>query len=361
MEKFIIYDRYESGIPIYYTVQENLCPEQGRRAAVRRTADGVMTEKTSILGVVGPTASGKTALAVELALRLDGEVVSCDSMQLYRGMDIGSAKPTDEEKRGVPHHMLDILDPGETFSCADYVAQASRIVDDIASRGKLPIVCGGTGLYFDSLLYQNEFGGAGADKELRAELEKLSSDELWRRLNEVDAEAAAAIHPNNRRRVARALELYLSTGIPKTEWDRRSRVRESRYEATIIGLDSRDREVLYRRIDARVGKMLDAGLVEEARAMRNSGQTASQAIGYKELWDYLDGRETLEEAAARIRLATRHYAKRQLTWFRRNPAIRWVYIDEHKTVDEIVNFLENIFLFPQFCDKIKRINNFYGY
>jgi len=311
-----------------------------------------MTQKTKLLCVVGPTASGKTALSVELAARLGGEVVSCDSMQIYRGMNIGSAKPTADEMRGIPHHMIDIADAGDVFSCADYADMAAKCVADIASRGRLPIVCGGTGLYLDSLLYSNEFGAAGSDEKLRAELTELSCEELHLRLREVDPESADAIHPNNKKRVVRALELYLLTGITKTEWDRRSRVKESIYDACIIGLDSRDRAYLYDRIDRRVDIMLSDGLAEEAARFRNTEGTAAQAIGYKELWGFIDGHETLETAADRIKQATRNYAKRQLTWFRRNEDINWIYIDECGDFKNIVNFAQKILTQRQFCDII---------
>jgi len=312
-----------------------------------------MSDKIKLLAVAGPTASGKTALSVELAKILGGEVVSCDSMQIYKGMDIGSAKPTSEEMDGVVHHMLDIADPFEdSFSCADYVAMASECIRDTASRGKLPIVCGGTGLYLDNLMYSNEFSAAGADEKLRAELMELPNDELHRRLCEADPEAAAAIHMNNKKRVARALEVFLTTGITKTEWDRQSRVRESVYDSFVIGLDSRDRAVLYDRIDRRVDMMIEAGLVEEAAKFRNAGGTAAQAIGYKELWDYVDGIASLESCADKLKQATRNYAKRQLTWFRRNPAIHWIYIDECTNLKHIVNIACKLLKENEFCDII---------
>jgi len=319
-----------------------------------------MSDKIKLLAVAGPTASGKTALSVALAELLGGEVVSCDSMQIYRGMDIGSAKPTAEETHGIPHHMIDIADPfADVFSCADYVSMASQCVKDIASRGRLPIVCGGTGLYLDNLLYSNEFSSAGADETIRAQLMELPCDELHRRLSEVDPESAAAIHMNNKKRVARALEVYLVTGKTKTEWDRQSRVRESMYDSLTIALDCRDRAVLYDRIDRRVDMMIEAGLVEEAAKFRNASGTAAQAIGYKELWGYIDGVESLESCVEKLKQATRNYAKRQLTWFRRNPDIHWIYIDE--CCDEasnapnfkyIVNIAFKLLKETEFCDII---------
>ncbi len=303
-----------------------------------------MENKIKIACVVGPTASGKTALAVELAKILSGEVVSCDSMQIYRGMDVGSAKPTADEMQGIPHHMLDIADPGDVFSCADYGAMAAECVRDIASRGKLPIVCGGTGLYLDSLLYSNEYGGAGADENLRRELDALDVDTLHAELTAVDPESAAAIHKNNKKRVIRALELYRLTGITKTEWDKRSRTSESLYDATVILLDCEDREYLYDRINRRVDIMIEQGLVEEAAKFRNVSGTGAQAIGYKELWGYLDGVESLESAKEKIKQATRNYAKRQLTWFRRHEEYHRVFIDKAEDFKHIVNISVKQFL-----------------
>ena len=294
-------------------------------------------EKIRVAAVVGPTASGKTALAIEIARHFHGEIVSCDSMQIYRGMDIGTAKPSPEELAAVPHHMIDIADPDETRTLADFVQEARQAIAGIAGRGCLPVLCGGTGLYADSVLKGNVLGDAGESPALRADLMRKSPGELYDDLLRVDPEAAQATHKNNVKRVVRALEIYYATGVTKTEWDRRSR-RESDYDAVILGLDCRDREILYRRIDARVDQMMAAGLMEEVRSLRGRlSATASQAIGYKEIFACLDGEITQAEAADRIKLATRHYAKRQLTWFRRNPDIHWIYIDEAETFKEIVN------------------------
>ncbi len=307
-----------------------------------------MDVKPRIAAVVGPTASGKTALAIELAKRYDGEVVSCDSMQIYRHMDIGTAKPTVEEMCGIPHHMIDIIEPSESFSAADYAPMARVAADGIIARGKLPIFCGGTGLYLDSVLTANDYADVETDLELRASLladaERDGADALWERLNKVDPESAKATHPNNVKRVARALEIYLASGITKTEWDRRSRTRPAPYEAITIALD-RDREELYSRIDRRVDIMRDAGLENEVRELLESGRlprtsTAAQAIGYKEIIAAFDGDITLDEAFELIKQSSRRYAKRQLTWFRRNPTVNW--INSASNFEDIVNIAEKL-------------------
>lgn len=294
--------------------------------------------KQKLIAVVGPTASGKTSLAIELAKRLNGEVVSSDSMQIYRRMEIGTAAPTPEEMQNIPHHMVGIAEPSEPFSCADYTERARQCIDDITARGKMPILCGGTGLYLDSLLWVSSFSEAESSPEVRAELQRFADeqgiDALHRRLAETDPEAAAAIHKNNVRRVIRALEIYETTGITKTEWDRRSLAKEPQYDARIIVLDFRDRQLLYDRIDLRVDLMLQAGLLEEAENLRREGFldsrcVASQAIGYKELMPYFSGEQTLQQAADQIRLSSRRYAKRQLTWFRRYTDALWLYPDEN--------------------------------
>ncbi len=307
-----------------------------------------MNTAPRIAAVVGPTASGKTALAIELAQIYNGEIISCDSMQIYRGMDIGTAKPTPEETRGIPHHMIDIVEPGENFSAADYAPLAKKAADDILSRGKLPIFCGGTGLYLDSVIMANDYADVETDLTLRASLlqeaEQNGADALWQRLLKVDPESAAAIHKNNVKRVARALEIYLSSGITKTEWDRRSRTRPAPYTPVIIALD-REREELYSRIDRRVDIMMDLGLENEVRSLVESGKlprssTAAQAIGYKEIIEYFDNKCTLAEAMEQIKVSTRRYAKRQLTWFRRNPTVNWV--KSADIFEDIVNIAEKL-------------------
>ncbi len=288
--------------------------------------------KPRVAAVVGPTASGKTALAVELAKRFNGEVISCDSMQIYKGMDIGTAKPTKEETCSIPHHMIDIIEPWQPFSAADYATLARVAVEDIISRGKLPIFCGGTGLYLDSVLSGGEYADVETDPALRASLmaeaEQCGAEAMWQRLKEVDPDAAAATHMNNVKRVVRALEIYLSSGITKTEWDKHSRANPPPFSSTIIAID-RDREELYLRIDKRVDIMMEMGLEAEVRELLDSGRlprdsTAAQAIGYKELIAHFDGECSLEDAVSQIKQSSRRYAKRQLTWFRRNSDIKWI-------------------------------------
>ena len=276
--------------------------------------------KPKVIAVMGPTASGKSALALALAKRCGGEIVSCDSIQVYRGMDIGSAKPSREEQASVPHHLIDILEPEQSFSCADFTALAHDAICDIHRRGKTPVLCGGTGLYMDNLLLDTDFSEAGEDPAYRAELELQPSEILFARLREVDLPSAEATHPNNRKRIIRALEIYHLTGIPKSEWDARSRRKESRYGYLRL-LIVCDREKLYARIEERVDEMLRQGLTEEVRSLLpRLGQTARGAIGYKELAAYLRGEDTEENAILRLKQATRNYAKRQITWERRyNP------------------------------------------
>ncbi len=281
------------------------------------------SSRPRLLAVVGPTAGGKSALAVSLAARLGGEILSCDSMQVYRGMSIGTAKPTEEEMAGIPHHLIDIADPHESFSCAEYVSAAERAIGEVLARGHLPILCGGTGLYLDRLLAGGMEEG-DPDPALRAQLLALSEREgahaLHERLRAVDPESAEAIHENNVKRVVRALEIYHTTGVPKSLSDRRSQERPRRYDATVIGLRYPDRAILCQRIDARVDRMLADGLLEETRRLEAEGVfaanlTAAQAIGYKELLAHLRGEEPLAAAIERLKAATRRYAKRQDTWF----------------------------------------------
>ena len=288
-----------------------------------------------ILVVSGPTASGKTALAVELALARNGEVVSADSMQIYRRMDIGTAKPTRAEMRGVPHHMLDVADPEEDFSVARYVELAARCVDDILARGKLPIVAGGTGLYIDSLLSGRTFARFDPDSPLRRELEEELAQRggaaLLEELSRVDPDTAARLHPNDGKRIVRALEVYRSTGTTLTAHNAMTRSLPPRYDALTLTLAFQCREDMWDRIDRRVDRMMADGLAEEVRALLDSGVpdrcTAMQAIGYKEMAAALRGDGDTARAAEEIKLRSRQYAKRQLTWFRRNPEARWILWD----------------------------------
>ena len=307
-------------------------------------------QKIKILAVVGPTASGKTAVSIELARRLGGEVVSCDSMQVYRRMNIGTTKPTAEEMGGIIHHLIDAVEPDEPFSCAEYVTKASEAVKDISARGKLPILCGGTGLYLDRFLC-GEMEETHADESLRASLfaicESKGFEALHERLRSVDPESADAIHPNNIKRVVRALEIYEQTGIPKSEFDRRSQVGESPYEAIVIGLKYPRREVLYERINRRVDIMLEDGLLQETKQLLDEGVfevnlTAAQAIGYKELLGYLDGRETLTEATENLKTATRRYAKRQLTWFSAKSYVEWVEMETNGALRSLNDVCDEI-------------------
>lgn len=278
--------------------------------------DGI--SKKSLLAIVGPTASGKSSLAVRLARELDGEVVSCDSMQIYRGMDIGTAKATVEEMQGVPHHMIDVVSPDEPFSCADYTVMARAAIDDVLSRGKMPILCGGTGLYLESAVFDRTMESPPSDDAVRAELEQRDPDENYAELLAVDPDSAAAIHKNNKKRVIRALEIYRISGVTKSEWDRRSTRSPSPYDTRIVVLDPTDRERLYERIDRRVDQMFEAGLVDEVRRLGvDEHSTAGQAIGYKELSSALSGKCSISGAAEEIKKASRNYAKRQLTWFKR--------------------------------------------
>ena len=283
----------------------------------------------SILCLVGPTASGKTALAVELAKDLNGEVVSCDSMQVYRRMDIGTAKPSREEMQGIPHHMIDVAEPDEDFSVSRYCAMAAPIVDDIVARGKTAIIAGGTGLYMDSLIRGNDFApfpSTGVREKLEAEADEVGLPAMLTRLREIDPDTADRV--SDRKRILRALEVYLETGETITEHNRKTRLIPPKYTPLWLGLDFADRGELYRRIDKRVDIMLEMGLMEEIRSLLDSGIpekcTAMQAIGYKEFVNALEGREPLSQAAEEVKKASRHYAKRQLTWFRRNPAVHWL-------------------------------------
>ena len=287
--------------------------------------------KPNILVICGPTASGKTALAAELALRFGGEVVSADSMQVYRRMDIGTAKPTRSEQRGVPHHMIDVAEPEENYSVARYVADAVPIVDGILARGKLPIIAGGTGLYIDHLVAGRQFAPFQPDSGLRPQLQARAREEglpaLYAQLAQVDPDAAGNIHPNDEKRIIRALEVFLSTGKPLSQHDRESRALPSRYTPLTIALNFAQRPHLWERIDRRVDQMMAQGLEGEVRALLESGIppdcTAMQAIGYKELAAAIRSGLPVQSGAEEVKLRSRQYAKRQLTWFRRNRDARW--------------------------------------
>ena len=296
-----------------------------------------------IICVVGPTASGKTKLAVQLAKLYNGEVVSCDSMQIYRHMDIGTAKPTQEEMDGVVHHMIDIVEPGEDFSVGKYVQMADGCVQDILSRGKTAVIAGGTGLYVDSLITGRVFAptpSTGKRAQLEAQMHLEGGAVMLDRLRAVDPDAAARLHPADEKRIIRALEVYQETGKTITQHNLETQSLPPRYQPCWIGLDYMDRAVLYGRIDLRVELMLQAGLLDEIRSLLARGispqTTAMQAIGYKEFFSALDGSCSLQEAAALVQQRSRNYAKRQLTWFRRNPDIRWLRLSGQESFDEIL-------------------------
>lgn len=297
----------------------------------------------NIICIPGPTASGKTALAVQLAKLTDGEVVSCDSMQIYRKMDIGTAKPTEEEKQGVPHHMLDVADPWEDFSVSRYCKMAAPIVDDIISRGKTAIIAGGTGLYMDSLIKGNDFApfpATGMREKLEEQADREGMEAMLSLLSSIDPESAARLHLADRKRIIRALEVYYETGQTITAHNLKTQAQPPRYSPLWIGLEFADRADLYRRIDLRVDLMLQNGLLDEIRSLLHSGIspkcTAMQAIGYKEFVAALSGQGSVELAAGEVKKASRHYAKRQLTWFRRNPAINWIVRQPGDGAEEIL-------------------------
>ena len=285
----------------------------------------------NLICIAGPTASGKTTLSIALAKELDGEIVSCDSMQVYRRMDIGTAKPTPEERAGIPHYMLDVAEPSEDFSVSRYCEMASPIVDDILSRDKTAIIVGGTGLYMDSLIRGNTFApypATGRREELEALAAKEGIEAVLAQLREVDPESAQRLHPSDQKRIIRAMEVYLETGMTITEHNRRTQAIPPKYNPLWLALEDENRQDLYDRIDRRVDAMLDAGLLDEIRGLLDEGVpphcTAMQAIGYKEFLGALQGHCTVEEAAELVKKSSRHYAKRQLTWFRRNPRIHWL-------------------------------------
>ena len=295
----------------------------------------------NIICIAGPTASGKTALAVELAKELNGEVVSCDSMQVYKRMDIGTAKPTVEERQGIPHHMIDVAEPEEDFSVSRYCAMATPIVEDIVARGKTAIIAGGTGLYMDSLIRGNDFApfpSTGMREKLEKQADEEGMDAIRALLASIDPEAAQRIH--DRKRLIRALEVYYETGETITEHNRKTQEIPPKFTPLWLGLDFVDRAELYHRIDSRVDIMLEMGLVEEIRQLLAAGIpakcTAMQAIGYKEFVDALAGNMSVSDAAAQVQQSSRRYAKRQLTWFRRNSNMRWLTRQPGEDFEEIL-------------------------
>ena len=305
-------------------------------------------KKIPLLVVCGPTASGKTAAGAALAKEYGGEVVSADSMQIYKGLDIATAKPTEEETNGIPHHLISIVDMGESFSVADYTALAKRKISEIAERGKLPVLVGGTGLYINSLIDNVNFDTAETDGAVRRRLEQeaaaLGNEAMHERLRAVDPETAEAVPSQNTVRVIRALEIYELTGQKFGDFKKMNRGKDSPYNVCMIGLNFRDRGRLYERIDRRVTLMTENGMVEECKRVYDSEKlgTACQAIGYKELIPYFEGTADLESCLDKIRQSSRRYAKRQLTWFRRDERINWIYLDEIYNFDEFIEICKKI-------------------
>lgn len=307
-----------------------------------------MSNKQKVICIVGPTAVGKTKISIELAKKYNGEIISGDSMQVYRGMDIGTAKISKEEMDGVRHHLIDIKDPNETFNVAQFQELVTACIEDIVSRGRLPIIVGGTGLYIEAVLQQYSFSEAVGDEEFRTQLEQTAQEkgveEVHRMLASVDKESANNIHPNNLRRVIRALEIFHCTGEKMSEQLQKQK-KDYVYDVALIGL-TMEREALYDRINLRVDLMMKQGLLEEVEHLYQTGLRdcqSIQAIGYKELYEYLDGRVSIEEAVEQLKQNSRRYAKRQLTWFRNKMNIQWFGMDQgtyEKKVDEISAFIE---------------------
>ena len=302
--------------------------------------------KQKLICIAGPTASGKTALSIALAKLLDTEIISSDSMQLYRGMDIGTAKPDMAERDGVVHHMFDVAEAGETFSVARYQQMADACAQEILSRGRIPIVCGGTGLYLDALIDGSTFSGDETNLEAREKYNAIAREQgahaLHEMLRNVDPESAERIHENNVKRVVRALEVYEQTGMTIGEMNPRNKRPEPKYDAILFALCPTERQTLYDRIDRRVDQMVELGLLEEARRLLEQGRltgTAGQAIGYKELVPYLQGQATLSDCLDTLKRASRNYAKRQLTWLRRDGRVNWIY---YNSAEEFPAILQQV-------------------
>ena len=302
-----------------------------------------MNKKQKVIVICGPTASGKTALSIELAKKINGEIVSADSMQIYKDMDIGTAKPTKEEMEGIQHYLLDFVSPEERYSVAQFKQDAKKAIKEIINKGKTPIVVGGTGLYVDSLIYEIEYNDIKLDEEYRKKLEKMAEEqgleELYKKALEIDQEAMKKISPNDKKRIMRVLEIYHSTGKTKTEQEKESRKNPVEYDYRVYAINW-DREILYQRINKRVDIMIEQGLIEEVKEILNKYDkfpTAMQGLGYKEVVDYLNGIYTKEEMIEKIKLETRRYAKRQLTWFRKNKQTIW--LDGTNDIQNNVNII----------------------
>lgn len=306
-----------------------------------------------LIVVAGPTASGKTALAIDIAQKYKGEIVSADSMQIYKYMDIGTAKPTEEERAQAVHHLIDFVEPDAPYSVAEYTKDAHNVIADIISRGKTPVMCGGTGLYISSVVNDVTFGEVETDYALREELNEIAREKggeyLIKMLSEFDSVSAQRLHPNNIKRVIRAIEFYKTTGVPISEHQEESKKHKSRYNPLIMCVEW-DREVLYDRINRRVDMMMDMGLLDEVKGLRDMGYTrdlnSMQGIGYKEIMDYLDGKCSLDEAVEVIKQGSRRYAKRQMTWFRRDERAR--YLKHDNAVNEARELIDD-FIKKQSC------------
>ena len=307
--------------------------------------------------MVGPTACGKTTLGVLLAKKFNGEVVSVDSMQIYRGMTIGTAAPTEQEMDGVPHHMVAVADPAEQWSAARYTEMAVPIIDDILARGKLPVLVGGTGLWLDALVKGHGFAGghAGGEvrKQLQQRLEREGIEPILEQLRQVDPDSVERLHPSDEKRILRALEVWLETGKTITQHNEETKKIPPRYDAVWIGLQFADRQDMRDLIDRRVDKMVEEGLLEEVRGLLQSGlarnSTAMQAIGYKEFLGVLDGTMTVNEALEEVKLRSRQYAKRQLTWLRRNEAVRWIYWEKERDFERALQVSTEILTAEGVC------------
>jgi tRNA dimethylallyltransferase len=287
-------------------------------------------QKSTVIVICGPTASGKTALSIELAKKINGEIISADSMQIYKDMDIGTAKPDEEEKQGIKHYLLDFINTDTRYSVAEFKIDATKAIEEILQKGKIPIVVGGTGLYVDTLIYGIEYNDIKIDEEYRQELEKIAEEQglevLYQKAKEIDNKAMEKISPNDKKRIMRVLEIYKSTGKTKTEQEAESKRNGVKYDYKVFALNM-DREVLYNRINLRVDKMIENGLIEEVQKLRekyNQFPTAMQGLGYKEVLEYLENKVTKEEMIEKIKMETRRYAKRQLTWFRKNKDTVWI-------------------------------------
>ena len=302
-------------------------------------------QKPTVIVICGPTASGKTALSIELAKKINGEIISADSMQIYKDMDIGTAKPDEKEMQGIKHYLLDFINPDTRYSVAEFKIDATKAIEEILGKGKTPIVVGGTGLYVDTLIYGIEYNDIKIDEEYRKELEKIVKEQgldvLYKKAVDIDSKAMEKISANDKKRIMRVLEIYKATGKTKTEQEAESRKNGVKYDYKVFALNM-DREVLYNRINLRVDKMIENGLIEEVKNLKekyNKFPTAMQGLGYKEVVEYLENRVTKEEMIEKIKMETRRYAKRQLTWFRKNKDTVW--IDAMKEKQDNVNFIKS--------------------